>query len=173
MKASTLTINTTTVPTECSILVIHLRRNLDGENYTQLISAAQELYDKNHRKLILDLAEVQKISMAGLFALHSVAAIFNGQEPLNGEDGWQAMRAMKHDLDTNLQPSFKLSSPQPQVRKVLAQSGFDTFIAVFDDLPDAADSFTDSSVQEMVLPPYNVLAHVQHGASRVSTHHYK
>lgn len=131
--------------TECAVLVLRIQGHLDGATYTQLIEEAQSLYKQSHRHLILDLTHLQKVSLAGLFGLHSVAAIFNGEEPLAPEAGWQALRAMKHDLESGPQPKLKLSSPQPQVRNLLNQTGFDAFIDVYDDVGTAVAAFTNGS----------------------------
>ena len=170
MKSLTLTIETTTVQTDCSILIMHVQGKLNGENYIQLIDAAQALHNKNHRNLILDLTELQRISLAGLFALHSVAAIFNDQEPLDPEGGWQALRTMKVGLD--LQARFKLSNPQPPVRSLLAQSGFDTFITIYDDLLRAIESFGAGPTLEIVLPETAVIINrgKQNGANKNKYH---
>lgn len=140
MKNSTLALRTK--QTDCAILVMHIQGQLDGDTYTELIQEAQTLYDKNHRHLVLDMTNLRKISIAGLFGLHSVAAIFNGEEPLAPDGGWQTLRTMKHDLDRGPHPQFKLSNPQPQIRRMLSQTGFDSFINVFDDVGTAVASFT-------------------------------
>ena len=140
MKNSTLTV--TVRQTECSVLIMHLYGRLDGTTFAQLIEDAEALYRKNHRYLILDLTDLQKISTAGLFGLHSVAAIFNGEEPLASEAGWHALRTIKHDLDNGPQTQFKLSNPQPHVRHLLNQTGFDSFVDVYDDVGTAVSSFT-------------------------------
>ena len=140
MKNSTLTM--TVRQTKCAVSIMRLYGRLDGESFNQLIEEAQTLYDKNHRHLVLDLSELKKISTAGLFGLHSVAAIFNGAEPLTAEAGWHALRTIKHDLDNGPQTQCKLSNPQPHVRHLLNQTGFDAFIDVYDDVGTAVSSFT-------------------------------
>jgi anti-anti-sigma regulatory factor len=143
MKNSTFALNTQ--QTECAVLVMRIQGRLDGATFTQLIDEAQSLYDQNHRHLILDLTHLGKLSLAGLFGLHSVAAIFNGEEPLAPEGGWHALRTMKHDLDGMPHAQFKLSSPQPQVRDLLTQTGFDAYIDVFDDVGTAVASFANGA----------------------------
>lgn len=129
--------------TDCAVLIMRIHGRLDGDSYTQLIDEAQSLYNQDHRHLILDLTHVRKLSLAGLFGLHSVAAIFNGDEPLAPEGGWQALRVMKNDLDSGPHLQFKLSNPQPQVRHLLNQTGFDAYIDVFDDVGTAVASFAN------------------------------
>ena len=139
MKTSTFALNTQ--QTNCAVLLMRIHGRLDGATYTQLIDEAQSLYNKNHRQLILDLTHLRALSLAGLFGPHSVAAIFNGDEPLAPEGGWHALRAMKHDLDSGPQPQFKLSSPPPQIQQLLSQTGFDSFFDVYHDVGTAVASF--------------------------------
>lgn len=148
MKNSALTM--TVQQTECAVLIMSLCGHLDGGSFTELIEEAQTLYNKNRHPLILDLTGVKKVTLAGLFGLHSIAAIFNGEEPLPSEGGWHTLRTMKHDLDKGPQARFKLSSPQPQVRHLLNQTGFASFVDVYDDVGTAVSSFA-TETKPMVM----------------------
>ena len=148
MQHTALVIRTTPLSTDCSTAIMHIRGNLDYSNYRQLIDAAQSLFDKNYRNLILDLVDLQSISTSGLFALCSVAAIFNGQTPPDPQDGWAALRQMKHPLESGSQTHFKLCRPQVHVHHALVQAGFHTFIPIIDSLPEVADAWA----ADLILP---------------------
>lgn len=114
--------------------VMHLAGQLDGTTYEQLLQAAQTVCQKHPYQLTLDLAGLQKITLAGLFALHSLVAILNGEAPLDPETGWSAIRTMKNDLDGLPQPLLKLANPQPQVLHQLHQAGFTSFAEICEDV---------------------------------------
>ncbi|MEZ4593416.1 MAG: STAS domain-containing protein [Chloroflexota bacterium] len=114
--------------------VMHLTGQLNGTTYPQLLQAAQTIYQQNQRHLTLDLADLQKITLAGLFALHSVVAILRNEKPLAPEAGWSAIRTMKNDLDGLPQPWLKLANPQPQVLHQLHQAGFANFVEIYEDV---------------------------------------
>ena len=148
MKHTALAIGTTPLPTDCSTAIMYIRGKLNYTNYVQLITAAQSLVDKNYRNLILDLIDLQSISTSGLFALYSVAAIFNGQTPPDPQDGWAALRQMKHPLESGSQTHFKLCRPQAHVCHALVRAGFHTFIPIMDRLPEVADALA----ADLILP---------------------
>ena len=62
------------------VTVIKIDGQLDGQNYQDLISKAQELYKAGTRDFLLDLSELNYISSAGLVALHSMALLARGEE---------------------------------------------------------------------------------------------
>ncbi|MCB8950328.1 MAG: hypothetical protein H6653_20155 [Ardenticatenaceae bacterium] len=124
--------------------IMHLTGQLNGTTYQQLIQTAQPLCQQEQPQLTLDLAGLQKITLAGLFALHGLTAILNGKEPLDPEAGWSAIRAMKNDLDNLPQPHLKLANPQPQVQQQLIEAGFANFVEIYNDGATAVSTAASS-----------------------------
>lgn len=153
MKKSALTIRVG--PNGRSASVMHLSGQLDGSTYQQLIQAAQTLCQQKQRQLTLDLAGLQKITLAGLFALHSLVAILNNEEPLDPEAGWSAIRAMKNDLDGLPQPLLKLANPQPQVRQQLVQAGFANFAEIHEEVATATAVYTIPATRQSLEKEQN------------------
>ena len=141
--------------------IMHLTGQLNGTTYQQLIQAAQTLCQEKQTQLTLDLAGLQKITLAGLFALHSLTAILNEEEPLNLEAGWSAIRAMKNDLDSLPHRHLKLANPQPQVRQQLLQAGFANFVEIYNDEATAV-SIAPSIQQPLEKEQNQPAAHVIH-----------
>ncbi|HEX9925483.1 MAG TPA: hypothetical protein VGD99_22695, partial [Anaerolineae bacterium] len=68
--------------------------------------------------------------------------LLHGEEPLDPDDGWAALRAAARDLETYpLQERFKLFNPQPHVQRTLEQAGFAGFLATQTDLETVVASF--------------------------------
>jgi anti-anti-sigma factor len=59
------------------IAVMHLKGNLDGSNYVEVVTRAQALYKNPVHNLILDLSEVPYVSSAGLVAIHKIALLYS------------------------------------------------------------------------------------------------
>jgi len=141
--------------------IMHLTGQLNGTTYQQLIQTAQPLCQQEQPQLTLDLAGLQKITLAGLFALHGLTAILNGKEPLDPEAGWSAIRAMKNDLDNLPQPHLKLANPQPQVQQQLIEAGFANFVEIYNDGATAV-STAASSPKSLEKEQNQPAAHVIH-----------
>lgn len=118
------------------IAVMHLKGDLDASNFLDVVTKAQEIYQKPARNLIIDLSEVSYISSAGLVAIHKIALLY-GDVPQQVEDNIRpdfthSSTARKH---------VKLLSPRPAVNQILDTAGLKLFFKVFDDLESALKSF--------------------------------
>lgn len=118
------------------IAVMHLTGDLDASNFLDVVTKAQEIYQKPARNLIIDLSEVPYISSAGLVAIHKIALLYSGvpqQVEQNARpDFTHSSTARKH---------VKLLSPQPAVNQILETTGLKLFFKVFDNLESALQSF--------------------------------
>jgi anti-anti-sigma regulatory factor len=123
------------------VAVIKLEGQLDGQNYQELITKAQELYSAGARDFLLDLTDLTYISSAGLVALHSVALMTRGEAVPNPESGWAAYRSMGRSSDAGVQKHVKLLNPRSEVKSVLDMVGFGSIFEIFTDLDQAVDSF--------------------------------
>ena len=118
------------------IAVMHLKGNLDASNFLEVVTKAQEIYQKPARNLLIDLSEVPYISSAGLVAIHKIALLYSG---------------VSQEVEENTRPDFthssaarkhvKLLSPQPAVDQILDTAGLKLFFKVFNDLDSALNSF--------------------------------
>ena len=118
------------------IAVMHLKGDLDASNFLEVVTKAQEIYQKPARNLIIDLSEVPYISSAGLVALHKIALLYSGvpqqAEENTRPDITHSSTARKH---------VKLLSPRPAVDQILDTAGMKQYFKVFDNLENALKSF--------------------------------
>jgi anti-anti-sigma factor len=122
--------------TQEPIAVMRLKGDLDASNFLDVVTKAQEIYQKTARNLIIDLSEVPYISSAGLVAIHKIALLYSGVpqqvEQNSRPDFTHSSSARKH---------VKLLSPQPAVNQILDTTGLKLFFKVFDNLESALQSF--------------------------------
>ena len=123
------------------VTVIKIDGQLDGQNYQDLISKAQELYKAGTRDFLLDLSELTYISSAGLVALHSMALLSRGEELPDTEGGWSAYRSMGRSSEAGMQKHVKLLNPRSEVMGVLDMVGFSNVFEIYTDLDEALKSF--------------------------------
>ena len=123
------------------VSVIKLDGQLDGQNYQELITKAQELYKAGTRDFLLDLSELTYISSAGLVALHSMALLARGEELPDTEGGWSAYRSMGRSSEAGMQKHVKLLNPRSEVMGVLDMVGFSNVFEIYTDLNEAVKSF--------------------------------
>jgi len=114
---------------------------LDGQNYQDLITKAQELNKAGAQDFLLDLSDLTYISSAGLVALHSVALLLKGEELPDTEHGWSAYRSIGRTSAAGLQAHVKLLNPRDEVKGVLEMVGFTNVFEIFTDLDEAVKSF--------------------------------
>jgi len=123
------------------VTVIKLDGQLDGQNYQDLISKAQELYKAGRRDFLLDLSDLTYISSAGLVALHSMALLARGEELPDTEGGWSAYRSMGRSSEAGMQKHVKLLNPRSEVMGVLDMVGFTNVFEIYTNLDEAVKSF--------------------------------
>jgi anti-anti-sigma factor len=123
------------------VTVIKLDGQLDGQNFQELITKAQELYGAGARDFLLDLSDLTYISSAGLVALHSVALMARGEELPDMEGGWAAYRSMGRSGEAGVQKHVKLLNPRSEIMSVLDMVGFSRVFEIFTDRDEALKSF--------------------------------
>lgn len=121
--------------------VLKLDGQLDGQNYQELITKAQELFQAGARDFLLDLSDLTYISSAGLVALHSVALLARGEELPDVEGGWSAYRSMGRTSEAGVQRHVKLLNPRSEVMGVLDMVGFSNVFEIYTDREEAINSF--------------------------------
>jgi anti-anti-sigma factor len=123
------------------VTVIKLDGQLDGQNFQELITKAQELYSAGARDFLLDLSDLTYISSAGLVALHSTALMARGEELPDLEGGWSAYRSMGRSSETGMQKHVKLLNPRSEIMSVLDMVGFSSVFEIYTDREEAVNSF--------------------------------
>lgn len=123
------------------VTVIKLDGQLDGQNFQELITKAQELYGAGTRDFLLDLSDLTYISSAGLVALHSMALMARGEELPDLEGGWSAYRSMGRSSDAGVQKHVKLLNPRSEIMNVLDMVGFSSVFEIYTDRDEAVKSF--------------------------------
>ncbi|HJR80264.1 MAG TPA: STAS domain-containing protein [Anaerolineales bacterium] len=123
------------------VTVIKLEGQLDGQNFQELITKAQELHGAGARDFLLDLSDLTYISSAGLVALHSVALMARGEELPDPEGGWAAYRSMGRSSEAGVQKHVKLLNPRSEIMGVLDMVGFSSVFEIYTDREEAVNSF--------------------------------
>jgi anti-anti-sigma factor len=123
------------------VTIMQLHGELDASRYLDVVARARELYAAGTRHLLLDLSNLSFMASSGLVALHSIAMIMRGEEPLDPEHGWSTFPTVTQDVESGLVANCKILNPQPAVNWALEVSGFKAFLEVHTDLETALASF--------------------------------
>ncbi len=107
------------------VTVLHLRGWLDAQSEELLLAAARDAYESGARFLLIDLAEVDTLTSAGMRAMQKVYRLFT----VEGED-FKVARV-------------KLCNAPPQVYHVLGVTGFLQNIPNYETQQAALDSFKE------------------------------
>jgi len=105
------------------LAVISLAGELDGSNFERVIEAGREALAGGASRLVLDLGGLTYMGSSGLVAIHSIALLTRGREPINPEDGWQAIHDIGSEADDGEGATVHLAGPGPSVSRVLERSG--------------------------------------------------
>lgn len=123
------------------VTIIQPKGYLDASNYKELITKAQQVYDKGGRDILLDLSQVPYMSSSGLVALHAIAKLAGSGTPSDLDAGWEALHAISREGIQGRQQHVKLLSPQAAVDEVLGTVGFREFFEIYTDQAQAIASF--------------------------------
>ncbi|MBL8101699.1 MAG: STAS domain-containing protein [Anaerolineales bacterium] len=107
------------------VTVLHLRGWLDAQSEEMLLAAARDAYTAGARFLLIDLAEVDTLTSAGMRAIQKVYKLFTAEE-----EHFKVARV-------------KLCNAPPQVYHVLGVTGFLQNIPNYETLQSALDSFRE------------------------------
>ena len=105
------------------VTVFHLRGWLDAQSEEDLEKWAKEAYEKGTRYLLIDLAELDTLTSAGMRAIQRV---YNLYMPKGANKEY---------------PRLKLSSAPPPVYHSLKITGFLQTIPMYESVQSAIDSF--------------------------------
>ena len=115
------------------VAVIALDGELDGSNFEQVIDAGRAAVDAGASRVVLDLGGLTYMGSSGLVAIHSIALLTRGREPVNPEDGWQAIHDIGSEADDPGDPTVHLAGPGPSVSRVLERSGMSSLFPIHPD----------------------------------------
>ncbi len=107
------------------VTVLHLRGWLDAQSEELLLAVARDAHTAGARFLLIDLAEVDTLTSAGMRAIQKVYKLFTAEE-----DHFKVARV-------------KLCNAPPQVYHVLGVTGFLQNIPNYETLQSALDSFRE------------------------------
>ena len=122
---STLKIVKEQVQGNVHVTVFHLRGWLDAQSEELLLGTARDSYEEGSRFLLLDLAEVDTLTSAGMRAIQKVYKLYTP-----AEEHFKVSRV-------------KLCNAPPQVYHVLGITGFLQNIPNYETMQAAIDSFTE------------------------------
>jgi hypothetical protein len=126
--------NTTVDLPSPGVAVIALEGELDASNYRDLITEGRRVYAEGARTLVLDLAGLSYMASSGIVALHSLALIFEGHEPPDPEEGWQAIHEVSADVIGDHQvDALRIASAAPPIDRVLDRTGLKNLLPVYED----------------------------------------
>lgn len=123
------------------VTIVQPHGDVDASNYKELIKQVEDLIKSGGGDFLIDLSDVPFMSSAGLVGLHSIAIILRGEQPVDPQSGWGALKAMDRDRDRGMQKHVKLFGPQQYVAETFDKAGFTQFFEIFDDLKKAVASF--------------------------------
>ena len=123
------------------VAVMSIKGSIDASNFVEVVTRAQEIYNKPARNLIIDLSDVPFISSAGIVAIHNIALLYSGiPQEIKQEEGTVVSRT-DFTHSSNARKYVKLLNPQPRVDKTIETAGMKLFFKVFHDLESALQSF--------------------------------
>ena len=122
---STLKILKEQVQGQVHVTVLHLRGWLDAQSEEALLATARDSYEEGSRYILLDLAEVDTLTSAGMRAIQKVYKLYTP-----GEEHFKVSRV-------------KLCNAPPQVYHVLGITGFLQNVPNYETMQAAIDSFTE------------------------------
>jgi anti-anti-sigma factor len=105
------------------VTVFHLRGWLDAQSEGQLLEDARTAYEAGARYLLIDMAELDTLTSAGMRALQKVYQVFTPKD------------------DKFKVAHLKLCNAPPQIYNVLGVTGFLQQIPMYESLDTALESF--------------------------------
>ncbi len=129
------------VQAKVPVTILKLDGQLDGQNYQELITKAQELYNAGACDFLLDLSDLTYISSLGLVALCNVALLARGEKLPDATDGRPAPHPLVHATESGAQQHVKLLNPRSEITHIFDMVGLGTLFEVFSNLDEAVSSF--------------------------------
>ena len=119
------------------VAVIALSGELDGSNFERVIDAGRDAIAAGARRVVLDLGGLTYMGSSGLVAIHSIALLSRGREPVSTENGWQAIHDIGSEAADEGDATVHLAAAGPSVNRVLERSGMTSLFPVHASRADA------------------------------------
>jgi anti-anti-sigma regulatory factor len=119
------------------VTVFRIEERVNLGNAEELETAARQAVQNGMRDLLIDLTGVPSITSAGLRSLQIIYKLLS--DPHLEQTG--EVTQMQPGSPSLKSQHLKLVNPSPYVRKVLHTAGFDMFLDIYENLPDAVASF--------------------------------
>lgn len=103
---------------ENDVTTLMISGDLGPRTYRELITIAEAAHADDQHRLVVDMAGVSHLGVAGLFALHNVVRVFEGRDLLDPEMGWSALGQMSDEAPRTMPSTVRLVNLQPAVEKV-------------------------------------------------------
>jgi anti-anti-sigma factor len=124
------------------ITILKLVGDLDGSNFREVMTRADEVCAAGASNLLIDLSGMRFMSSAGLATLHHIAVQMRRKEvPVEGYMSLDELKA-KSATPIGFEPHVKLLSPQPGVLRSLQQVDYDKIFEIFTDRAAALAAFS-------------------------------
>jgi anti-sigma B factor antagonist len=130
-------IKVTTANARVPLSIMHISGKIDSATHQAFQAKAEELIDNGTRYILVDLADTEFVSSAGLRALHN---IFNKLRAVHQDVNDDELRK-KMSAGEYKSPFVKVVNSSPQIREIFEVSGFDTYIEAYDETSKAIASF--------------------------------
>lgn len=119
------------------VTVFHIVGSIHLGNAEQLESQARAAVVDGSHNVIFDLTGVPSMTSAGLRVLHVLYKLLGSVDQQKDGNGHIAEQNVSSAKSAHL----KLVNPSPSLLRVLSIAGFDTFLEIHDNVPDAIASF--------------------------------
>lgn len=133
-----LNISASQIQGDVPVTILHLDGHLHGNTERELLDRARQAQEDGSKYLLLDLSNLEVLTSAGLRAIHNIFNLFTPKSDL------ETIR--QHGDEPYKSPYFKLVCPNPNIYYVLNIAGFLQNILIYNNMEDAADSFSSESV---------------------------
>jgi ABC-type transporter Mla MlaB component len=110
--------------------ILHLHGNLNITTYRRLITHAQKLHKQGVQRLVLDMQDVCELTTSGLFALHTIACLFQNLKTLPNAYGWSPVQATTQELQAGWYSPVKLANISEAVQERLVAEELVPFFEV-------------------------------------------
>jgi len=130
---SELNITASQIQGDVPVTILHLHGHLHGSTEAELLDRARQAMEDGAKYLLLDLAEVEVLTSAGLRAIHNIFNLFTPQSDRS--------LINQHGDEPYKSPYFKLVCPNPNVYYVLNIAGFLQNILIYNNMEEAVSSF--------------------------------
>ncbi len=119
------------------VSVFYLDGSIHLGNAEQLEQAARTAANDGAQNMVIDLTNVPSMTSAGLRVLHIIYKLLG----TGGNHEPRAAASGEPSSSVGKSAHLKLANPSPALRRVIEIAGFDTFLEIHGDVPEAVASF--------------------------------